>query len=155
MSQNEKFITEPEAIKAVIRRCNVCRLGLAREDEPYIVPVCFGFDGQSLYIHTGTTGRKIEFFQANPQVCFEFEDQIRVIADPDKPCAWSMAYTSVMGTGRIRELFAEDEKVGGLNQIMTHYSGQAWIMPRQKLDSVRVWAVDIASLTGKVSAYCR
>ena len=152
MSHQEKYFDQPEEIKAVIRRCNVCRLGLAKDDQPYIVPVCFGFDGQSLFIHTGTKGRKIEYFEANPQVCFEFEDQVRVIADSDKPCAWSMAYTSVIGTGRIRELFTEDEKVGGLNQIMTHYSGQAWVMPRQKLESVRVWAVDIESLNGKLSA---
>lgn len=152
MGREDKYIAQPEEIKAVIRRCNVCRLGLAKENEPYIVPVAFGFDGQSLYIHTGTTGLKIDYFQANSRVCCEFEDQVRVIADSDKPCAWSMAYTSVICTGRIRELYSEDEKVSGLNQIMTHYSGQAWIMPRQKLDSVRVWAVDIESMQGKVSA---
>lgn len=149
MSQNEKFITEPETINALIRRCNVCRLGLARENEPYIVPVCFGFDGQSLYIHTRNTGRKIEFFESNPQVCFELEEQVRVISDPDKPCAWSIAYISVIGNGKIRELFTADEKIDGLNQIMIHYSGQAWVMPRQNLDSVRVWAVDIESMIGK------
>jgi len=152
MSQEEKYFDQPEQIHAVIRRCNVCRLGLARDNEPYIVPVCFGFDGQSLYIHTGTKGRKIEFFEANPRVCLEFEDQVRVITDSDRPCAWSMAYTSVVGTGRIRELLTEDEKVGGLNQIMNHYSGKSWVMPRQKLDSTRVWAVDIESWSGKLSS---
>ncbi|WP_027370515.1 pyridoxamine 5'-phosphate oxidase family protein [Desulfovermiculus halophilus] len=153
MGRDDRYIEESEEIKAVIRRCGVCRLGLARENEPYIVPVCFGFDGHALYIHTGTTGRKIEFFEANPQVCFEFEDNARVIADSDKPCAWSMIYTSVVGSGRIRELHTEDEKVGGLNQIMNHYSGKSWVMPREKLDSVRVWAVDIESMRGKSSAH--
>ncbi len=152
MGREDKYIEEPEEIKAVIRRCSVCRLGLARNNEPYIVPVCFGFDGYSLFIHTGTTGQKIEFFEANSQICFEFEDQARVIADSDQPCAWSMASTSVIGTGSIRELFTEDEKVGGLNQIMNHYSGKSWVMPRQNLDKVRVWAVNIESMRGKSSA---
>jgi len=149
VAREDMYIQETEEIKAVIPRCTVCRLGLAQDNEPYIVPVCFGFDGDSLYIHTGTYGRKISFFEANPRVCFEFEDNVRVVADSDKPCAWSMAYTSVIGTGRIRELHTEDEKVSGLNQIMNHYSGKSWIMPRERLDSVRVWAVDIESLEGK------
>ena len=39
-------------VRFVTRRsCQVCRLGLCDGGEPYVVPLCFGYDGEALYFH--------------------------------------------------------------------------------------------------------
>ncbi len=54
--------------------------------------------------------------------------------------------------GRVSEILDAEEKEHGLNQIMRHYSGRAWELPRSGLDRTRVWHVSIESVTGKRSS---
>ena len=57
----------------IIRGSNVCRIALAKDNIPYIVPVSFGYDGESIYIHTAKEGKKINIIKNNNNLCFEFE----------------------------------------------------------------------------------
>jgi nitroimidazol reductase NimA-like FMN-containing flavoprotein (pyridoxamine 5'-phosphate oxidase superfamily) len=54
------------------------RLGCAHEDQPYVVPIFFAYDGAHLYgsnIYVlSTIGLKIEWMRANPLVCLEIDD---------------------------------------------------------------------------------
>jgi len=43
----------------IIRGSHVCRIALAIDNMPYIVPVSFGYDGESIYLHTAKEGKKI------------------------------------------------------------------------------------------------
>ena len=36
-----------------MRTAQICRLGLCKDNRPYIVPVNFGYDGEHIYFHTG------------------------------------------------------------------------------------------------------
>ena len=45
MRRKDKEITDRDDISQVIRKCQVCRIGLAMDNKPYIVPVSFGYDG--------------------------------------------------------------------------------------------------------------
>ena len=48
MRRKEKEITDRREIDGIMRSCSVCRLGLARENVPYIIPVSFGYDGAAI-----------------------------------------------------------------------------------------------------------
>ena len=50
------------------------RLACARENQPYIVPFHFVYDGQKLLYAFSTLGHKIEWMRANPLVCVEADD---------------------------------------------------------------------------------
>jgi len=65
MRRHDREITNRQEIDAIIRSALVCRIALAAGDEPYVVPVSFGYDGDAIYIHTAKSGRKIEFIEAN------------------------------------------------------------------------------------------
>ena len=65
MRRRDREITSRQEIDAIIRAAEVCRLAFADRDEPYVVPVSFGYDGEALFIHTAKTGRKLEFIEAN------------------------------------------------------------------------------------------
>ena len=151
MRRKEKQVTRPQEIDAIIYRSEVCRLAMARDNRPYLVPLCFGYDGEAIYLHTAAEGRKIDFFEANPHVCFELESGVRILPAEDLACKWSFKYESVIGFGTITELVTPDEKVFGLNQIMRHYAGKEWDFQNHEVKKTRVWKITIASLTAKKS----
>jgi nitroimidazol reductase NimA-like FMN-containing flavoprotein (pyridoxamine 5'-phosphate oxidase superfamily) len=151
MRRHDKEITDRREIDAIIRSAVVCRIALARSDEPYVVPVSFGYDGESLFIHTAKGGRKIEFFEANRRICFEVENNVSLKTDDGDACTWTFEFESVIGYGRITELETAGDKARGLNQIMLHYSGREWDIDLTATATTRVWRIEIESLTGKRS----
>jgi len=71
-------------IQRIIKDAQVCRLGLCRDNIPYVVPVSFGYDGADIYFHTAGKGRKIDFIAAGNQVCFELEHEVSVLPNVDE-----------------------------------------------------------------------
>ena len=65
-------ITEAECREA-LARLRFGRLGCARDNQPYIVPVYVAYDGQHLYGFS-TPGQKIEWMRSNPRVCLEIDE---------------------------------------------------------------------------------
>src|SRR5688572_22040571 len=60
--------------RTALRKSSVGRLGCAFNNQPYVVPVSFVFDGQDLYGFT-TVGQKVEWMRANPKVCLEVDER--------------------------------------------------------------------------------
>jgi len=150
MRRKDKEITEPAAIRAVIEKATVCRLGMVDGNRPYIVPVCFGYHDNVLYFHSASKGRKIDLLRKNPNVCIEFD----LLAEPiesEKACDWSMRYQSVIGFGKA--VFIEDleEKRKALGIIMAHYTDGEYQFPEKMLKATRVFRVEIEQVTGKQS----
>ncbi len=151
MRRHDRAITARPEIDAIIRGSQVCRLALARDNAPYLVPVSFGYDGRCIYLHTAAEGTKLDYFQANPRVCFEFERNVEVRAHPELACKWSLRYESVIGFGAIEEVVEPAEKERALNEIMRHYSGRTWNFDPAATAKTRLWNIVISSLTGKRS----
>jgi hypothetical protein len=151
MRRQDREITSREQIDNIIRQSQVCRLALSVEDSPYLVPLSFGYDGEAIFVHTASVGKKIEYFQANPRVCFEFEHGVQLRRDDQAACNWSFLFETVIGHGAIQELSEPADKEYALRQIMRQYSEQEWVFGLVQLSHVRVWKISIDSLTGKRS----
>lgn len=151
MKRTDKEVTNPRQIEDIIRGSLICHVALAKDNAPYVVPMSFGYDGTAIYLHTAGTGKKIEYFESNPNVCFEFEQGIELRRDPHTACKWSFGFESVIGYGSISELLAPAQKEYALNEIMRQYSGKRWPLEETSIAHVRVWKITIASMTGKQS----
>jgi hypothetical protein len=152
MRRHDKEITSRQEIDEIIRSADVCRLALSRDNEPYLVPVSFGYDGAALYFHTAKTGRKLDFIDANNRVCFELEANVSLHGDDGDACTWTFAFESIIGYGTITELGTGKDRARGLNQIMLHYSGREWEIDEAAMATTRIWRIDIESVTGKRSS---
>jgi nitroimidazol reductase NimA-like FMN-containing flavoprotein (pyridoxamine 5'-phosphate oxidase superfamily) len=150
MRRKEKEITDRHEINQILGQARVCHVAFARDNEPYLVPLFYGYDGRHLYFHTAREGRKLEFLAANDRVCFEVERQVEIVAR-DQACNWSATFESVIGCGRATELTGVEEKRYGLDLIMGHYSDREWAYAPSVFESTRVWSIEIESLTGKRS----
>ncbi len=136
----------------LLHAARVLRLAMAQDGEPSLVPLSFGYDGTRLYFHSARAGRKLEFLRTNPRVCFEVEEEPRLIAHGERACDWTFAYASVIGWGCAVELVDEDERRHGLDEIMRHYGATGdWFYAPGVLSRTGVWAVEILELGGKRS----
>ena len=150
MRRKDKEITDLAEIEAIINRSLVCRLAMVDGDLPYIVPLCFGYDKNKLYFHTGTKGKKIDILKQNPHVCVEFDIDCK--ARPGKTaCKWGMQYKSVIGYGKASFLESESSKRQALDFIMRQYGGDAEQYPDAKLKITAIIEVGIERLTAKAS----
>ncbi len=150
MRRKEKEITDKDEIDSIIRQAQVCRLGLADAGVAYIVPLCFGYDGNQLYFHSAREGRKIEILKRNNQVCFEFEVDTKI--SPGKTvCDWGMQYRSVVGYGTASFIEIPGKKRRALDIIMAQYADGAFEYAAEALDKILITKVDISSMTGKKS----
>jgi nitroimidazol reductase NimA-like FMN-containing flavoprotein (pyridoxamine 5'-phosphate oxidase superfamily) len=151
MRRVDKEIKDRADIDRIIYDSQVCRLGLARDNVPYVIPVSFGYDGTFLYFHTAHAGRKIEFIEANPAVCVEFEQKVILKPHESEPCNWTFSFQSVVGHGSIHEVTDPAEKSSALQVIMKQYSDGVWNFNEVSVAGVRVWKISFESLSGKQS----
>ena len=63
MRRSEKEITDKLAIEKIINASLVCRLALSDGNQPYIVPLCFGYQDRTLYFHSALEGKKIDILK--------------------------------------------------------------------------------------------
>lgn len=150
MRRKEKEITDIREIESIIRKAQVCRLALADEGLPYIVPLCFGFRDNALYFHSAGEGRKIEILKRNNQVCFEF-DILSEVKPGNTACAWGMKYRSVIGYGQAALIEDPGQKREALDIIMAQYADGAFEYSQKAFDQALAIKVDISSMTGKKS----
>ena len=152
MRRKEKEITGIGDIEKIIKKALCCRIGLVDDDEPYIVPVSFGYERNALYFHAALEGRKIELIKRNSKVCFEIDADVEMV-EVSEPRGCTAKYRSVIGTGRAFILDDDEEKSQGLKLIIKQYGMKDFDFPKTRLDKTLVVRVDINSITGKKSGY--
>ena len=153
MRRNEKQISNRSEIDQIIKSTDVCRIAFTKNNIPYIVPVSFGYNSESLFIHTALEGKKIDFLKQNNLVCFEFDTNVKTLDNDTIPCKWTAAYKSVIGYGKMVELENLEERIIAINQIMLQYSGKEWNFNEEMLKRVKIWEIKIEEISGKISGY--
>ena len=136
----------PHECREVLGRCDLGRLGCARFDQPYVVPIHFSFDSDRDCVYAfSTVGQKILWMRENPKVCLEVDE----IADKD-------VWTTVLAFGRYEELHrnADDREARGRAEALfaTRYEwglpAAAKIAGREHHDMV-LYRIQIDRLTGR------
>ena len=150
MRRRDKEVTDKKAIEEIILRSKVCKLAMCDRNQPYIVPLCFGFKDNTLYFHSAPKGKKIEILKKNPNVCFEFEIFSQVVQSA-KACKWGMKYQSVIGYGKASFITDEDLKRRAFDTIMNQYAQGSFLYEDASLKSAIIIKVEIKSMTGKKS----
>jgi len=150
MRRKEKEITDPALIDDILHRAQVLRLAMARDNQPYIVPLCFGYEARCIYAHAAREGMKLDFLRENAAVCFECEVDVELIA-AEKSCNWGIKYQSVIGFGRAEIVDDRQEKHHACDIIMRHYAKQFSGYDDSAIDKIVIIKIKIDSLTGKQS----
>ena len=135
----------------LLDRCRIVRLAMIDGQEPYIVPLNYGYtceDGQiTLFCHSAKVGRKLDVMRANPLVGFEMDTDY-LLQEHEEACGHSNLYSSVIGTGEFELLSGESAK-SALAVLMKHQTGRDFTFTDEQIASVAVFAIRVKTVSGK------
>ena len=152
LTRRELEITDIEKIRHILDISLVTHVGMVDGDEPYVVPMNFGYimDGDKLtiYLHGAKKGRKIDILRANPKVFFEMECDLQPF-EGDVACRYGMAYSSLMGKGNAVIVEDVEEKKLALSAVMKTQTGKDFTFEEKMVSFVNIIRIDVASYTAK------
>jgi nitroimidazol reductase NimA-like FMN-containing flavoprotein (pyridoxamine 5'-phosphate oxidase superfamily) len=91
MRREDKEIRDLEIIEWILTKAHVGRIALIDKNQPYIVPVNFGYRDNAIYFHSANEGRKINILKKNNSVCFQTEVRHELVKN-DVACRWSAKF---------------------------------------------------------------
>lgn len=153
MTRRERQITDRDQILGILDRCLVVHVGLVDGDEPYVVPMNYGYTMDengtlTLYLHGATQGRKLDIMRKNPKVFVEMEcDVVPFVGDV--ACKYGTSYKSLMGRGCAVILEDPQEKMCALSRIMKTQTGGDFEFNERLVSVVSLIRIDVAEYTAK------
>ena len=150
MLQINREITDPNELEQILKSGQIITVAMCDGNQPYVLPFTYGFLNGLIYIHSARKGFKLTVLARNPRVSFNVIKDIELLpADHPQDC--SVAYSSVVGFGRVRMVDDPAEKRAALEAIMVQYfpKDDAWQYPDKAVAACTVWCIEIEHLTGK------
>jgi nitroimidazol reductase NimA-like FMN-containing flavoprotein (pyridoxamine 5'-phosphate oxidase superfamily) len=154
MRRKDKEIIDGKVMVSIIGKAIICRVGMCWQDEPYVIPMNFGYGNNCIYLHSAREGRKLDILQNNDKVCIEFDVDVELIQSKEA-CKTSMKYKSILIFGTAVILRDIAEKKRALDIIMHHAyyhnSSSIFHYSEDALEKVIIIKVKIEKMTGKES----
>jgi nitroimidazol reductase NimA-like FMN-containing flavoprotein (pyridoxamine 5'-phosphate oxidase superfamily) len=145
-------LTDLDEIIQILDKCMILHLGLVDGDEPYVVPLNYGYtmeDGKlTLYMHGAKTGHKLDLIRANPKVFFEMDCDVHPF-EGNHACQYGTTYASVMGRGVAHIIEDVEEKIKALNIFMKTQTGKDFEFNEKLVGVVSIIKVDVLDYTAK------
>jgi hypothetical protein len=150
-----KTITSREEIEKIIGKCLFCNVAMVDEmNRPYVIPMNFGYDENTIYLHSSKSGKKINILKKNNKVCISFSTDHELRWQSEKmACSYSMKYRSVLAYGKVEFIEEPERKIEALNCIMRHYTREDFTYSEPSVREVAVYKVVIEKLEGRVYGY--
>lgn len=148
MRRDEREITDPAAIDAILTQERVMYIALSSDDVPFVLPVFYVWNGTSLYFHSARGGSKIEIMKKNPAICFAITHYGGVIED-ELACNFEARHRTVIGLGSVSFVQDDAEKIAMLHQLMARFTEKTFTFPAANLTATQVIRIDVASMKGK------
>ena len=152
MTKRERQVTDEGQIQAILDAGKVLYLGLAVDNEPYVVPMNYGYtreDGKLvMYLHSAVRGKKLDMIRANSRVFFEISTDLLPF-EGEKPCQYGLAYSSVMGRGTATIVEDVEEKMKAMSVLMKTQTGKDFTFNEKLVSIVAVIRIDVEEYTAK------
>jgi nitroimidazol reductase NimA-like FMN-containing flavoprotein (pyridoxamine 5'-phosphate oxidase superfamily) len=148
MRRAEREIAEQADVEAILERAQVLTLALRDEPAPYVIPVSFGYEQGTLYVHSAPRGSKLELIARDPHVGFSAHADYALVRG-DAACDCGVRASSVAGTGVARLVTDEREKLRGLDAIMRHYGEGRPAYRQETLARTCLIAIAVRTVRGK------
>jgi len=130
------------AIDALVRRNYWAVLATADGDQPYAVPIVYGYDGSAFYL-ASSAGLKLDNLLANPCVCLTIAE-----VEPG-----ATRWRSVVVTGRAEQVKASRERLAAFDalrrQVAPHRAVSASMRDAARLAGAVVVRIAPLRMTGR------
>ncbi|HSM47847.1 MAG TPA: pyridoxamine 5'-phosphate oxidase family protein [Draconibacterium sp.] len=143
-------INNREEIDQIIRSCKTCWLAMSVENIPYVLPMNFALDGNSVILHSAQSGRMWETLKENQNVCINWTlGEDLAWQDVKVGCSYRVKSKSVLVEGKVE--FADDfeEKNRCLQLLMNQYSDREFKFSKPAVENVGILKVAIEKISAK------
>ena len=152
LTKREARVTDPAQITHILDTAKVLHLGLSVNDEPYVVPMNYGYTMEEgklvLYLHSAVKGRKLDMMRTNPKVFFSI-DCDRMPFEGRVPCQYGLVYSSIMGRGTATIVEDVEEKKQAMTILMKTQTGKDFTFEDRLVSIVAVIRIDVTEFTAK------
>lgn len=152
LTRREKLITDREKVVEILDKSKVLHLGLVDGDEPYVVPMNYGYtfeeDRLTLWLHGALRGRKYDIIRKNPKVCFEMECDL-IPFEGDVACRYGVGYSSLMGRGTAVIVEDTEMKQRALSILMKTQVDKDFEFNEKLASVVGIIRIDVLDYTAK------
>ena len=152
LTKREARVTDPQQIAHILDTAKILHLGLAVDNEPYVVPMNYGYKMEEgkliLYLHSAVKGKKLDMMRANPNVFFSI-DCDRMPFEGRVPCQYGLVYSSIMGRGTATIVEDVEEKKQAMSILMKTQTGKDFTFEDRLVSIVAVIRIDVTEYTAK------
>ncbi len=152
MTRREQQVTDINEIIEILEKSKVVHVGMIDGDEPYVVPMNYGYALENgkliLYLHGAKRGRKIDVLKANPKVFFEMCCDITPF-EGEVACKYGITYASIMGRGLATIIEDVEEKKSALSILMKTQTGKDFSFEDKLTTVVSIIKIDTLEFTAK------
>ena len=152
MTKRELQVTDLNEIQAILDKATVLRLGLAVDNEPYIVPMNYGYTMENgkltFYLHSAMRGRKLDMIRTNSKVFIELDCDLTPF-EGVKPCQYGLSYSSIMARGEAVIVEDVEEKMQAMTLLMKTQTGKDFSFDEKLVGMVAVIRIDVSEYTAK------
>jgi hypothetical protein len=139
-----------EEINQIIRSCKTCYLGMSVNDFPYILPMNFALDGDSVILHSAQSGRMWETLKQNQNVCINWTlGEELAWQDVKVGCSYRVKSKSVLVEGKVEFVDDFEEKTRCLELLMGQYSDREFKFSKPAVENVGILKVAIEKISAK------
>jgi nitroimidazol reductase NimA-like FMN-containing flavoprotein (pyridoxamine 5'-phosphate oxidase superfamily) len=151
----DKANYDKDKVHAILDAALVVSAGFVQDGQAVVVPMIFGREGETIYLHGARKARVIRLLEETQRVCLN-ATHIDGIVFARSAFNSSMNYRSVTVFGTARLVEDYDKKVHGMRVISEHVMPGRWDELREPLENevkmTGVIAVEIESASAKISA---
>ena len=155
MTRRERQVFDINEIIKILDKSKVLHLGLVDGDEPYVVPMNYGYTMENekliLWLHGATEGRKLDVMRANPKVFFSMECDLQPF-EGEVACKYGLGYSSLMGKGTAEIIEDVEEKMNALTYLMKTQTGKDFEFNEKLASVVAIIKIDVSDYTAKYRA---
>ena len=102
----------------------------------------------TVYLHSGPEGSKVEMVVRHPQVCINFcEGHELVYMHKQVACSYSMKSRSVICKGKVRFIEDMNEKRRILDMLMKQYTDNECSYAEPAVRNVKIWEVKVDEIS--------
>ena len=148
MSKRDFQVSRTE-MERILQEETIGYLGLSGDEQPYVVPLNYGYIEGKILFHCALTGLKLDYLRANPEVCFTVGRQsgeIRRHAEGD-PC--HIDSESVICYGRARIVEDLDERKAVLDAYNRCFRPDAEEISLEATANCCAVEIEISEMTGR------
>lgn len=144
------FIHNREEINEIISSCKTCYLGMSANGFPYVLPMNFALDGDSVILHSAQSGRMWETLKQNQNVCINWTlGEELAWQDVKVGCSYRVKSKSVLVEGKVEFVDDFDEKTRCLQLLMSQYSDREFKFSKPAVENVGILKVAIEKISAK------